>query len=298
MKDWKLQVEQIEGVICQWGVDLTGQSTFRLSSRGNLIEVRSSEALRKVLVTLGSAGVPYRALGWGANQVLAQEEKDALIKLNFPFDAKIFESPQEEYHLPASVGLNLLSAHAMRFGLKGWEVLTGIPASLGGAIYMNAGTTHGEICQIVKAVTVMESSGAVRTEHIGDKHFSYRKNHFVAPGEIIIGATLKHYGLDATVPDKIRRYLELRKNTQPLSTKNCGCVFKNYSSTAQAGRLIDLTGLKGLTVGALRISPKHANFMENSGGASAEDFHELVRLTNQQMKLHWGLAFELEVKAM
>ena len=298
MSSWRADIESIQGIKCKWDIDLTNLSTFRMSSRGDLIEVASETALAALLPKLNAHHVSYRALGWGANQVLAVIERDVLLKLDFPFDSSILDSVHESYSLPASVGLNLLSAHAIKFGLKGWEVLTGIPASLGGAIYMNAGTTHGEIRQLLKAVRVMNKFGEIRTEMIESGHFSYRKNHFVKPGEVIVGATIFHHGIDENIPDKIRHYLDMRKNSQPLATKNCGCVFKNASPTRQAGRLIDLTGLKGLSVGALRVSPKHANFMENSGTANHQDFEQLVKLINQQMRLHWGVTFELEVKAL
>lgn len=298
MKQWRDRIAEISGVKASWDIDLTALSTFRLKSQGSLLEIVDLPSLARALEILNEHGVSYRPLGWGANQVLAPQERDVLIKLDLPFDAHVFDDVRERYVLPASVGLNLLSSHAMRFGLKGWEVLTGIPASLGGAIFMNAGTTHGEIRQILKSVDVMAKDGCVRTEQIGPQHFSYRKNHFVEAGEIIVGAELVHHGLGPEIPDKIRHYLELRRQTQPLATKNCGCVFKNASPLRQAGRLIDLTGLKGVSVGALRVSPKHANFMENAGGATAEDFHRLVDLINKQMQLHWGVGFELEVKAL
>lgn len=295
---WQKDIERIPDVRASWDVDLTNLSTFRMASRGDLIEIRSLPALAQVLKTLSAARVSYRVLGWGANQVLAPQEKDVLLKLELPFDASVFEEAHAEYVLPASVGLNLLTSHALKFGLLGWDALTGIPASLGGAVYMNAGTNLGEIARILKSVEVMEPNGVIRREAIGPTHFSYRKNHFVRPGEVIVGATLKNIGTDPGIPEKIRRYQELRRQTQPLATRNCGCVFKNAAPTKQAGRLIDLTGLKELSVGALRVSPRHANFMENAGGATADDFFLLVNAINQQMRLHWGLAFELEVKAL
>ena len=298
MKEWKNLIEQIPSVICKWDTDLTNLSTFRMVSRGNLIEIKNLESLKNVIEKLNTNKISYRVLGWGANQVLLPIEKDVLLKLNFEFDSKYLDEIHDEYILPASVSLNILTAHALRFSLKGWEVLTGIPASLGGALYMNAGTSHGEIKDIVKEVQVLDRQGNVRTEKIGPHHYSYRKNHFVQNGEIIIGATLVYKGIDPTIPDKIRHYLELRKSSQPLSTKNCGCVFQNFSASKQAGRLIDLTGLKGLSIGALRVSTKHANFIENAGGATSEDFNKLTNAINKQIFLHWGVKFELEVKAL
>lgn len=292
------ELENVAGLDCRWKTDLTSFSTFRMQSQGDLVIASNEKALSILLNQLHAHRRTWRMLGWGANQVLAPIETDVLIQLDFTHDPEVLVQARDEYELPASVGLNVLTAHAIKFGTRGWEALTGIPASLGGAIYMNAGTALGEIGALVKSVRLMNPKGEVREEVMTASSFSYRKNHFVKPGDVILSAVLTHNGLDASLPDKIRKYQEYRRQSQPLATKNCGCVFKNAAPARQAGRLIDLTGLKGLTVGALRVSHKHANFMENQGGASAEDFGELTRLINQQMQLHWGVAFELEVKAV
>ena len=276
--------------------NLTSYTTFKLNSLGDLLKVKSVEALKKVLPLLKNADHPYLVVGWGANQILPSQCSEMIIHLEFPVDSNQLETLKDEYILPASIGLNHLTAHAVKFGLKGWEVFTGIPASLGGAIYMNAGTNLGEIGKLVQRVQILTPEGIVREEEINDKSFSYRKNHFVRPGEIIIGAVLIHMGVDETIPKKIRDYLEYRKTSQPLTTKNCGCVFKNPLKELPAGKLIDLLQLKGVGIGDLRISTKHGNFMENSGKATWEQFQSLVELINFEMDHFYGIEFELEVK--
>lgn len=278
--------------------DLTAFSTFRLRSSGDLVVVQSLSSLQALVKLLSQYVRPYRLIGWGANQVLASVERDMLIKLEFPFADDVFSELRPHYDLPASVGLNHLTAHAIKFNISGWEVFTGIPASLGGAIAMNAGTALGEIGNLVQSVQIMNSAGEIRTETMNKNSFSYRKNNFLKNGDIVVAARLIHKGCDQTISTKIKDYIAYRRKTQPLATKNCGCVFKNYDQTYKAGKFIDLTGLKGLSVGALSISSLHANFMENKGLASYEDFSELSRLINQQMQLHWGIEFELEVKSV
>ncbi len=276
--------------------DLTSFTTMRLISVGNLIEVQSVEALQKLLPILTRKSQPYLILGWGANQILPAVCEDMVIHLDFPFDKNELSEYRSQYILPASLGLNHLTAHAVKFGLKGWEVFTGIPASLGGAIFMNAGTALGEIGKLVKSVDIVTPEGNLRQESISSGSFSYRKNHFVKPGEVIVGAVIIHDGVDVKISSQIKEYLDYRKNTQPLATKNCGCVFKNPSKELQAGRLIDLLGLKGVCFGGLRISPKHGNFIENHGGADWEQFSSLVDLINFEMDHFYGIKFELEVK--
>lgn len=276
--------------------DLTSYTTMRLASRGDLIEVRSVQALQALLPVLNQAGRAYLVVGWGANQILPAVNDKIILHLDFPFDASYLEHSRDEYQLPASLGINHLTSHAVKFGLKGWEVFTGIPASIGGAIFMNAGTNLGEIGALVKNVQLVTPRGELREEKIIPGSFSYRHNHFVKDGEVIVGATLVHHGIDSAIPQKIKDYLEYRKKTQPLATKNCGCVFKNPHKELQAGRLIDLMGLKAFTVGGLRVSPKHANFIENSGHSNWDQFRDLVDTIKFQMDHFYGIEFELEVK--
>jgi len=296
MNDFIQEINKIIG--CQYfqNIDLTKFTTFKLASQGDLLEVSSVEALQQLLPILSKFKKSYLVVGWGANQILPAQCEDIVLHLAFPFDMNYLETQKDEYQIPASLGINHLTAHAVKFGLMGWEVFTGIPASLGGAIFMNAGTNLGEIGSLVKKVQLVTPEGKLREEIIKQESFSYRKNHFVKPGEVIVSATMTHLGVDESIPQKIKDYLEYRKRTQPLATKNCGCVFKNPLKELPAGKLIDLLQLKGVGIGDLRISPKHGNFMENSGKASWDQFGSLVELINFEMDHFFGIEFELEVK--
>jgi UDP-N-acetylmuramate dehydrogenase len=290
------KIRQIPDCELTLGQDLTSYTTFKLASKGDLIEVKSVPGLQNLLKLLTDGKKGYLVVGWGANQILPSVCKDFIILLNFDFNLQEFQVLKEEYELPASIGLNHLTGHAVKLGLKGWEVFTGIPASLGGAIFMNAGTNLGEIGSLIKKVKIVTPEGELREEFITPSSFSYRKNHFVKKGEVIVGATIGHHGVDPHIPQKIKEYLEYRKTTQPLATKNCGCVFKNPAKDLPAGKLIDLLQLKGVGLGDLRISPKHGNFMENRGRADWDQFRSLVELINFEMDHFYGIEFELEVK--
>lgn len=291
-----LEIEKISDCSLSVDTDLTKYTTMRLSARGDVVEIQSVEALQKVLPVLKKYGRKYLVVGWGANQILPAQCEELIIHLDFPFDHSYLNDERQEYELPASLGLNYLTAHAVKFGLSGWEVFTGIPASLGGAIYMNAGTNLGEIGSLIKSVNLVNQDGILRTELMSPQSFSYRRNYFVKPGDVIVSAVVTHQGLNPAISQKIKDYLEYRKKSQPLTTRNCGCVFKNPARELQAGRLIDLMGLKGLTMGGLRISPKHANFIENSGSSSWDEFETLVNIIKSNMNVFYGIEFELEVK--
>ena len=291
-----MKMIEIEGCEFYPNHDLTKFTTMRLQSQGSFVVVKSVTALQNLIKYLSATKENYLVLGWGANQILPAICDELVIQLQFDFDLSYFESVRSEYHLPASLGLNHLTSHAAKFGLKGWEVFTGIPASLGGAIYMNAGTNLGEIGAVVKKVEIIRSNGELETVEIDSKSFSYRKNHFLNPGDIIVGAVLRHFGEAPEISQKIKEYLEFRRGSQPLTTKNCGCVFKNPSKKLQAGRLIDQMGLKNFQVAGLKVSSKHANFIENSGKSDRDDFLVLTEVIKSTMDSFYGIEFELEVK--
>lgn len=281
--------------------DLKKFSTMRLDAVGDLITVKSVEALSYALKTLTKNNIDYRVIGWGANLLLPKHSPIPYISLDIDFDRSIFDGAKDEYILPGSTSLATLTSHANKYGLKGWEVFTGIPASLGGAIFMNAGTNLGEIGNVIKEVTLVTKLGEIKKVIIDESSFSYRKNHFVNKGDIIVEARLIHFGIDKAISTKIKEYLEMRTRTQPLKEWTCGCVFKNHHDferdvTCRAGLFIDIIGLKGLTFGNLRISPKHANFMENSGDSNIDDVLRMIEVMKKELKLQTGVSFETEVE--
>lgn len=301
MSENLLKLNFIEGVEVEIGKDLKKFSTMRLDATGDLITVKNKEALKAVTKFLTQNNIKYRVLGWGANMLLPKTSIVPYLQLDFDFDRTILNSPQDEYVLPASVSLATLTSHANKFGLKGWEVFTGIPASLGGAVFMNAGTNLGEIGNIIKEVNLVTKNGEEKLIKIDQHSFTYRHNHFVEPGDVIYQARLIHFGTDEAIGKKIREYLEMRTRTQPLKEWTCGCVFKNHqdldrSVTCRAGLFIDIMGLKGLSIKNLQISPKHANFMENRGESSYEDVMTMITVLQKELKLQTGVSFETEVE--
>ncbi|MBP9673769.1 MAG: hypothetical protein KBD63_01630 [Bacteriovoracaceae bacterium] len=294
-----VKILNIEDVLFLDQVDLSAYSTMKLKATGSLIEVQSKVALKKVLTTLLKEEIDYRVLGWGANQILPIHSDIPYLKINFPFnleDLKSAKSSGEVYVLPASLGLNTLTAHAQKFGLSGWEVFTGIPATLGGAVFMNAGTALGEIGSLIKKVKFFTKQAEEKEVIIEKGSFSYRKNHFLNTGDVIYEVEMVHHGFNPEISTKIKNYMDYRMRTQPLKAKTCGCAFKNISSSIQAGHFLDLVGLKGFTYKGLRISPIHANFLENLGLASDQDVKEFLSVIEREVFLQYGVTFDLEIK--
>lgn len=295
------ELKIISGLEVELEKDLKKFSTMKLSAVGDLLTVKNLDALKKTVATLTHNKIEYRLLGWGANMLLPTKASIPYLQLDFEFNKSLLDTVQNEYVLPASVSLAVLTSHAARFGLVGWEVFTGIPASLGGALFMNAGTNLGEIGTLVTEVRLITKDGKEKLIKVDKNSFSYRHNHFVDSGDVIYQATLVHRGTDPKISLKIKEYLEMRNRTQPLKEATCGCVFKNYHDlerglTCRAGQFIDIIGMKGFTYKGLRVSPKHANFMENFGDSNYEDVLMMIEILKKELKLQYGVDFSPEVE--
>jgi len=284
--------------------DLSKYSTLKLLSKGDLVIIKSEEALKKVIHAFYSEKKDYSILGFGSNQLLKESSKTPYFKLSFSYDQNYLDVARDEYVLPASLHLSKLSTHASKFGLKGWEAFTGIPATLGGAVFMNAGTGLGEIGPLIKKVKLISRDGTVKVISTGKDSFSYRKNHFTNKGDIIYEVTLIHHGRDEKIPPLIKDYLRKRNETQPLKSPTCGCIFKNMHkelssgqlATCRAGEFIDIIGLKGFNLDNVRVSPLHANFMENTGHADYTNMIKAIDFIKEELKLQFGVSFDTEVK--
>jgi len=207
---------------------------------------------------------------------------DALSKQNPSGDGDAVEGPPVDedglvrVQVDTGVVVPTLLRFCHRWGLGGVEGLGGVPGTVGGALVMNAGTHEGELGDVVEEMSVVSASGEARILSRGDFQFEYRKLHLPEP-LFILSATL---ALQPRASDKvekaIRDLVTYRKSTQPTGLPSAGCVFKNPSGAAPAGKLIDDAGLKGLRVGGARVSEVHANYVVNDGNATAADVLELM----------------------
>jgi len=184
-------------------------------------------------------------------------------------------------------------------GFSGLEFGAGIPGTVGGWIAMNAGIPQRELMDVVREVEVVSPTGR-RRSHVGRERlrFSYRALRGLAPGSIIVSALL---GVQLSTPETVRkeveRLLARRQETQPLDVPSCGSVFRNPHGD-HAGRLIEAAGLKGLRVGGAEISSVHANFIANTGGATAADVLALIDRARSEVQRRFGVNLELEVQVV
>ncbi|OGR87272.1 MAG: UDP-N-acetylenolpyruvoylglucosamine reductase, partial [Elusimicrobia bacterium RIFCSPLOWO2_01_FULL_60_11] len=179
-------------------------------------------------------------------------------------------------------------------GLGGVEPLVGIPGTVGGALAMNAGTRDLEIGSVIKTVEVLNAEGNLELLDSARLSFQYRLSSL--SGKVVCFATLQlRRGMKDDIIRSIQSFLEWRLEKQPVGMLNVGSIFKNPEGDF-AARLIESAGLKGLRVGAAQVSPKHANFIVNLGGAKAQDVKDLILEVQKKVKEKHGVDLEPEVK--
>ena len=258
------------------------------------VRPRSTEELREAAGRCAENGIPAYVLGLGANLLVSDEGVDGAV---FRLDAdhwRTVKFDQTTVQVGAGADMQKLLVRTVRQGLAGIECLAGIPGTIGGGVRMNAGGKFGDIGAVVTRVTVMSPDGTVFDRTKDDLVFEYRSTNIAAP--FILGATLE---LEEDDPQRIMaRTKEIwmyKKNSQPLNTKNCGCIFKNPRGLS-AGALIDQAGLKGMRVGGAEVSAKHANFIIAHPGCTAADVQKLVKIIREKVYDKNEIVLESEVK--
>ena len=259
------------------------------------VRPRSVEELREAAARCTENNIPVYVLGLGANLLVSDEGvPDGAV---FRLDADIWRRVKFDkttVEVGAGADMQKLLVRTVRQGLAGIECLAGIPGTIGGGVRMNAGGKFGDLGALITRVTVMSADGTVFDRTKDDLVFEYRSTNIAAP--FILGATLE---LEEDDPERIMaRTKEIwmyKRNSQPLNTKNCGCIFKNPRGLS-AGALIDQAGLKGTRVGGAEISTKHANFIVAHPGCRAADVLELVRVIREKVYEKNQITLESEVK--
>ena len=277
-----------------YNVDLSKYTTYKLKSTGAvLVEPTSIENLKKLIKYIKEKNYKYKILGNGSNLIFAKEFYDGiLIKLNRFDDMTIKENV-----VYAEAGYNLmkLALKCSMKGLSGLEFATGIPGSVGGAVYMNAGAYNNAISDILIGATILTPELDIVTFHKNDFDFSYRTSFLQKnPGYICLNAKFKlKMGNKEEIMDLVNDRRQRRIQSQPLEFPSAGSVFRNPNND-YAGRLIEAIGYKGKTKGGAQVSQKHANFIVNIGGATGKDVKELIEDIKTQVKKEFDVELKVE----
>ncbi len=268
-----------------------------------LVRPRSIDALQTLVGRCHRDGIELRVLGEGANLLVEDEGVGGVVvRLDHPaFRERQIEGRGGADSVRAHAGVELprLILETSRAGLAGLEGLAGIPASIGGAVKMNAGGAFGAIGDRLHAAAVLDRRGEVSVYAAADLKLGYRRASL--PGPVLLWASFSLESDDPMrVQERVREVFAYKRSTQPLSDHSAGCMFKNpppdsSGEKRSAGQLIDQAGLKGLAVGAASVSRQHANFVTVAPGATAADIVALADLVSDRVFDHAGVRLEREV---
>ena len=285
--------------------DLAGFCSLKAGGRAAALAFPPGrEELAALIAFLRGKRIPYLPLGRGTN-LLVKEGGFPGVLISLAEGFTKVESEREEgskmVRIRAEGGAPLARVVelAAQEGGAGLAALVGIPGSVGGAIRMNAGPTgsKGQIGESVKTVLVLEGSGRVATRDREELKFGYRES-ALKEREFVLEAVLE---LKPGQPEKIRKEMETirekKRSTQPWDLPNAGSIFKN-PDRGKAGQMIEEAGLKGVRIRGAQVSPVHANFIVNVGGATAKDILSLIGMIRDRVKEKFGVLLELELKVI
>ncbi|NOX21007.1 MAG: UDP-N-acetylmuramate dehydrogenase [Nitrospirae bacterium] len=252
----------------------------------------------EVVKRLRESSVDFFVLGGGSNLLVPDSGIECVVLLlrGLKNIQILGQAPSVVVYAESGVALQGLVSLAMKQGLSGLEGLVGIPGSLGGAVFGNAGAFGYEIMNVVEEIDILRKGSrmVIKKE---DLSYGYRDGGLLE-GDVILSTRLR---LEVTEPERIKRkmieYLNIKKQTQPLDEPSAGCVFKNPPGES-AGRLIDLAGCKGLTKGDIQVSTKHANFFVNKGQGRAEDFIALMDEVRERVLRIFSIELEPEIRIL
>lgn len=258
-------------------------------------EPHSTEEFSLLLSRFHQRGETPFVLGGGSNVLVCSDPVEKPIISTRRLTT--IEVEGEKIYAASGVMLPYLVRVCAEHGLSGMEGLSGIPASLGGAVAMNAGTKYRSIGELVTAVEMADAEGRLVLKRKEELHFTYRSGP-VEEGEVVLGVWLKLKESDTeTVSATTRRLLREKVATQPLEMRSAGCVFKN-PPLGSAGYLIERVGLKGYRHGGAEFNPKHANFIVNRGDATSKDVLTLIDLARKRVRESFGVELELEIRLL
>ncbi len=296
----KKRIKEIGGGAILFDVPMSQYTTFRVGGNVEaMYRAGNLEELKEMISFLIDEGIPYLILGAGSNVLVGDGGLDGVAIILDGSFASIEDTNMGGPCVLAGAGLSLqkLVDFCTEKGLAGVEFLVGVPGTVGGAVAMNAGSGDQEIQGVVKEVTVLTGGGIVERRDRLSLAFRYRELDLNS-GEIILNATLNlRFDKPGSIRKRVISNIKWRKERFPLDMPCAGSIFKNPESD-YAGRLIDAVGLKGRTIGGAMISPKHANFIVNTGRASVSDILALMDLAMVNVREIFNIQLISEIKVV
>lgn len=274
------------------GKSLAEVSTFGIGGPACLFaRAHSIEEMQQMLLYAAHQQMPFFILGKGSNTLFDDRGFDGLVILN-----AIEGCCQVDHTFTVGSGYSFprLGQVTAKLGYQGLEFAAGIPASVGGAIFMNAGAGGQQTFDCLHSVDYVTMSGECIRLHKGEMQWGYRHSCFQEMTGAIVGGCFE-LSTEVGAHQRQRLLVDYRLETQPYKMKSAGCVFRNPIGQS-AGRWIEELGLKGMRVGGVSVSTKHANFIVNDQGGSAEDVRTLILLIQERVLNEKGMLLEEEIR--
>lgn len=289
--------EKLSNLNVQYTADvpMKDHTSFKIGGNADFfVSVKNTSELKAVISLCRECEVPYMLMGNGSNLLVSDSGiRGAVIRLDGEF--KNITVDGETIVAGAGASLTKLCLDAQKNSLTGLEFGYGIPGSVGGAAYMNAGAYGGEMKDVILSCTHLDSNLNIGTFTIDELELSYRHSAYMKGEYIILSVTLKlKTGDSLAIKERMEELMERRISKQPLEYPSAGSVFKRPEG-AYAAALIEQCGLKGRAVGGAQVSEKHSGFIVNKGGATCQDVLDLVKIVQQEVKEKTGFDLHREI---
>ena len=259
-----------------------------------LVFPKSKDEVAAVVSWVNEKQVPLTVLGNSSNVIIKDGGVRGIVMILTEMD----HMGVKRHRLTVQSGARLIDASRMALAerLSGLEFACGIPGSVGGAVYMNAGAYDGEVEEVIESVVVITREGKIKTYSKDELEFSYRHSKLQETNEIVLEVVFDlEKGKHEAIKARMDELTALRESKQPLEYPSCGSVFKRPTGYF-TGKLIQEAGLQGLTWGGAQVSMKHAGFIVNINQATATDYIELIAHIKKVIMEHYGVPLETEVR--
>jgi UDP-N-acetylmuramate dehydrogenase len=288
----------------QRNAGLAALTTFKVGGTADwLVAVQTEDELRQALMLARQADVPVTVIGGGSNVLISDDGlRGVVIKFR---GGNVVHADRGCVRADAAVTINGLVRWTINRGVAGLEAWAGTPGTVGGAIYGNAHFQGRNIGELVDHVTLVDRDASIRRIPAGEMEFGYDRSRLQRTGEIVVAVDFRvSAGDPAALRSIARESLAFRKRTQPLESASAGCIFQNPDPSRDrvpdgippsAGALVDRAGLKGSREGKARVSPTHANFIVNEGGATAADIRTLIERCKHEVLERFGVELREEI---
>lgn len=287
----------LEGIDIRFDEPLKGYTYTKVGGRADyLVFPKNQYELARVVKFANAEEMDWMVLGNGSNVIV----RDGGIRGFVILLDRLRHVAVDGYTIEAEAGASLIETTkiALRHSLTGFEFACGIPGSIGGAVFMNAGAYGGEIAHVLQSCKVLTKEGDIETLPAKALRFGYRHSLIQKTGAVVLSAKFALApGAHRVIEQEMKRLTHLRELKQPLEYPSCGSVFKRPVNHF-AGQLISEAGLKGYRVGGVEVSQKHAGFMVNVAQGTASDYEQLIQDVIQKVEEHAGVTLETEVRLL